>query len=340
MSLRLTLASLIVLAVLTAVIARVFLATDTVTLMNTSGAESGIFVSAHRGSDFEDRTYPPPTLSTSIGVGPLSAALHRNEVIGFTQARGPGITLMAPWTFLPDTVALRFPPEIDIDITAWVIDPPFPDREKAVATHCSFAGTAWLGERMGVSLGMSGCTDIRDATGVAGLNMYRGERGAGFRCTGVSSLPPMVQPVAGRINIYIVNKVIPASGPGGSDWGDTCSPNVVGLGVDASDGTFVHELGHTFSLAHIDPVCGGPPLPQFDFNNYMACDSGTRQYFTEGQIFRAHVTPFVNSSQPGSALNVVYNARMGLPVRDCDIAMEPCPALYRRIWADGVLPAN
>lgn len=151
----------------------------------------------------------------------------------------------------------------------------------------------------------------------------------------------MIQPIAGRINVYIVNKVITVSGGGGSDWGDTCSPNVIGLGSDASDGTFIHELGHTFSLAHIDPVCGGPPLPGFDVNNYMACDSGTRQYFTEGQIFRSHVTPFVNSGQPGSALNVVYTtARMGLPVRDCDIAKEPCPALQRRLWADGALPAN
>jgi hypothetical protein len=275
-----------------------------------------------------------------MNVGSLTAALKRNEVIGFTQGRGPGIRLMAPWSSMHDTVQLQFPPEIEIALTVWVIDPLFADRKAAVANHCSIAVGAWLSERMGVSFGTNGCDDIRDVTTVPGLSVDRGPRGAGFRCSSVSSLPSMVQPIAGRINIYIANKVIPAGGGGGSDWGDTCRPDVIGLGVDASDGTFTHELGHAFSLSHIDPVCGTTLLPQFDFNNFMACDSGTRQYFTEGQIFRSHVTPFVNPSQPGSALNVVYNARPTLLTRDCDIAHDPCPALERRLWADGALPPN
>lgn len=340
MTSRITIVALFVAAVLVAIWAKFFLPPDTVSLVNTTaGAEAGIFVSAHQATDFQDRGYPP-TLTNSISVGSLTAAAQRNEVIGFTQGRGPGITSMAPWTIWSDTVSLQFPPEIPIDITVWVIDPPFSKRENDVKQHCSIAGPAWLSERMGVSFGTSGCTDIRDVTTVPGLNMYRGH-GIGFRCTGISGLQSTLQPVAGRINIYIVNKVITATGGGGPGWGDTCKPDAIGLGVDAIDGTFIHELGHAFSLAHIDPVCDGPPLPQFDFNNFMACDSGTRQYFTEGQIFRSHVTPHVNATQPGSALNVVYkNARLNLPVRDCDIALEPCPALERRLWADGALPPN
>ena len=44
----------------------------------------------------------------------------------------------------------------------------------------------------------------------------------------------------------------------------------------------VHELGHAFGLEHSDS------FPSFDRYNVMAERSDSRQYFTEGQIFRAH----------------------------------------------------
>jgi ribosomal protein S18 acetylase RimI-like enzyme len=283
-------------------------------------------VSAHQGSDFEDRRFPV-TVGSSINVGPLTAAAQRNEVIGFTAGRAPAITLMAPWTGGPNTVPLQFPDEIQIAITVFVIDPPF--SQQAIADHCTTAVAMWLAERMGVSFGSTGCDDIRDETNAPSLSQYRG-RGTGFSCDGQENLQRLLPPVAGRINVYIVNKII----PGGPGWGETCAPDFIALGSEAIDGTFVHELGHAFSLVHTDGMAN------FDSDNVMMSDSGTRMYFTEGQSFRAHFTPRVPPNQGGSALNVVYAARPNLPVRDCDVRKEPCPALERRIWADGALGPN
>jgi hypothetical protein len=121
--------------------------------------------------------------------------------------------------------------------------------------------------------------------------------------------------------------------------GATCgASDFVALGSTADAGVMIHELGHTFSLLHIDSQ--GVIMPGFDANNIMHSDSATRQYFTEGQLFRAHFTPAVASAQqPGSALNSVYTgARSGQPTRDC--TADPCPVLEKRIWADGALPPN
>jgi hypothetical protein len=41
-------------------------------------------------------------------------------------------------------------------------------------------------------------------------------------------------------------------------------------------------------------------------------------------------------------VNAVYNARTGLPTRACDrdtLTLQ-CPAIRKRVWADGMLPAN
>lgn len=320
----------LVVLVIAGILAWVYLLDDVVTLANTSGAESGILVSAHQGSDFEDKAFPV-TVGSSINVGPLTAAAQRNEVIGFTAGRAPAITLMAPWTAGRDTVPLQFPPEIQIAITVFIIDPP--SSQQAVANHCTSAVAMWLAERTGVSFGTTGCDDIRDETNATSLSQYRG-RGTGFRCSGQANLQRLLPPVPGRINVYIVNKVIPEGLPGGPGWGVTCAPDFIALGSAAIDGTFVHELGHAFSLIHTNGMAS------FDSNNVMVSVSGTRMYFTEGQTFRAHFTPAVPPDQEGSALNVVYPDRSGLPVRDCDVKKEPCPALERRIWADGILGPN
>jgi hypothetical protein len=67
----------------------------------------------------------------------------------------------------------------------------------------------------------------------------------------------------------------------------------------------------------------------------MHSASNVRQFLTEGQIFRAHL-------RTTSAINQVYALRPGLPTRDCDrdTMTLTCPSIAKRLWADGVLPAN
>ena len=67
----------------------------------------------------------------------------------------------------------------------------------------------------------------------------------------------------------------------------------------------------------------------------MHSASNSRQYLTEGQTFRAHL-------RPNSAINQVFGLRPGLSTRNCDrdtLTLD-CPAITKRLWADGGLPAN
>jgi len=131
---------------------------------------------------------------------------------------------------------------------------------------------------------------------------------------------------AGRINIYMVDLV-----DGGIGRGRSCGygTGFVAISSVAGEPLLAHEIGHNFGLDHIDTVA------DFDDTNVMHSASDHRQYFTEGQLFRAHMAPL-------SVLNTLYNARPTLPRRDCPAATsnDTCPALNKRIWADGTFLPN
>jgi hypothetical protein len=318
--------------VLVAVLLRHHFQNDVIILSNTSGAENGVLVNAQGSTGvWTDKVFTSGT--NTVDVGRLTAAAGRNEVIAFTNSRPIAIAPLVHWTSGSDTVPLTFANEIQISITVWIIDAPFATQQKLAASHCASAVSYWTGERMGVVFAPGGC-DIRDATSIAGVSQFSGPSARSFQCgDDEQRLQTPIPPVAGRINVYVVHSVIalPATGTGA---GTTCGrSDFVVLGSTVIDGTFVHEMGHTFSLIHIDG------LPNFDATNFMRSVSTTRAYFSEGQLFRAHFTPAVPADQqPGSALNSVYNARPSQPTRDC--TKDPCPVLEKRIWADGAFPPN
>jgi hypothetical protein len=105
------------------------------------------------------------------------------------------------------------------------------------------------------------------------------------------------------------------------------------MGRNASDHLFSHEIGHAFSLGHVNAL-----TMFFDTTNVMHNASNNRNFLTEGQTFRAVVNT-------GSVINGVYNARPGLITRNCgnstDTTVADCPAVQKRIWADGAgFPPN
>jgi hypothetical protein len=68
----------------------------------------------------------------------------------------------------------------------------------------------------------------------------------------------------------------------------------------------------------------------------MHSASNSRQFLTEGQLFRAHL-------EPGSAINSVYGVRPGQVTRSCadNASSRTCPPLAKRLWADGAgFPPN
>ncbi|HZQ60474.1 MAG TPA: hypothetical protein VFC24_03940, partial [Casimicrobiaceae bacterium] len=114
--------------------------------------------------------------------------------------------------------------------------------------------------------------------------------------------------------------------------GNACSigGSFVAIAAGAGAELLAHELGHDLALEHIDDLAG-----QFDMTNVMHSASNTRAYFTEGQLFRAHV-------RSASAINALFGARSGQPTRDCDrdTLTIACPSIAKRIWADGAFGPN
>jgi hypothetical protein len=193
---------------------------------------------------------------------------------------------------------------------------------------------------MGVKFAPGGC-DIRDATIPSKVAF------SDSNCNNLGAFQARFGKIPNRINMYVVDTVEVNSGYASGN-GTTCGTSdfaVVGAGWNAL--LAIHELGHNFSLLHIDSWMGTTNviMPGFDVHNFMHSASVSRKFFSEGQLFRAHFTPADPlADQPGSALNSVYNARVGQPVRDCTMptpSSAPCPVLDKRIWADGAaLPPN
>jgi hypothetical protein len=163
--------------------------------------------------------------------------------------------------------------------------------------------------------------EIVDATANTNASTY-----LDFTCAQRTGIQNDIGRRAGRINIYVVRTV-----DGGAGRGQACQigSDFVAICANAGSELLSHELGHDFALQHIDGQA------TFDQTNIMHSASSTRQFITEGQLFRAHF-------RSDSALNATYNARPGQPTRDCghSQADNGCPSLNKRIWDDGAFPAN
>ncbi len=118
---------------------------------------------------------------------------------------------------------------------------------------------------------------------------------------------------------------------GGTGRGQACSigSDFVAMGSATGDELLSHELGHDFSLEHVNGDAN------FDQTNIMHSASNTREFVTEGQTYRAHL-------DPDSAVNAVFNGRSGRVQRDCAHGAETdtCPRIRRRLWDDGTFSSD
>jgi hypothetical protein len=299
------------------------LRSDRVVLSNTSGSENGILVDGESALAVLVYQGSASTNST-FKVGLLHNAPGNNEVIAFTNRRPVAIAPSVDWTPPQATVNLPFSNQIQIAVTVWIVRGTFKTQHDRVAQFCIDTVAAWDAERMGVAFAPGGCDDIRDATTDPPAAQF-----ANFQCSNQENLQTKIGKVAGRINIYVVGSV-KAGGSWAPENAATCSDDFITLGSNVDSTVLTHELGHTFSLTHSDG------WPHFDDTNFMYSQPGNRQYFTEGQLFRAHFSTTGGTVTP-SALNDVYNARPGQPTRNCDWTdnSDTCPSIDKRIWADG-----
>ena len=290
---------------------------DDIILSNSAGNQHGLLVDGLKGgNDSNDETFT--SNSTTIDVGNFTAPGANGEVVAFTNRRPVAVETGVAWTAGSNNINVPFNNEIVIPVTVWIVKGPFADQRDRAIDACVTTSAIWNSERMGVRFGPF---QIKDATGDPDASNY-----FNFTCAQQAGLQADIGEDAGRINVYYVETV-----DGGSGRGQACAigSDFAAMGNTTNDELLVHEFGHDFSLTHIDGQA------TFDQTNILHSASSSREFITEAQLFRAHLTP-------GSALNAVYNARPGEPTRNCSAGANTaqCPRLDKRIWADGTFPAN
>ena len=290
---------------------------DKVTLANTSASEKGIMVDGQSSSgQVNDQSQ---TLATNgpFGVGQLTASPSSNEVVAFNSLHPVALQTVA-WTSSNDSITVTLPNLIQIPVKVWIVQGPFAAQRTRAINACITTSSIWTNDRMGVDFNPF---EVVDATADPQAANY-----VTFDCSKRAGIEADIGKTPGRINIYWVNTV-----DGGTGRGQACQigSDFVAMGSATGDELLSHELGHDFGLEHVDGQA------TFDMTNIMHSASNTREFITEGQLFRAHL-------RPASALNAIYAARPGLPTRNCahGDATDQCPRVNKRIWADGAFPAN
>ena len=256
-----------------------------------------------------------------VDVGTRSGS---GEVVAFGVDRPPTVR-PANWaaTVADQVVIVPFAPLAEIPVTIWVVAGPYATTQQTALTFWQTAQLYFTAERLGVRMS---ALEIVDAT----ANPNAAAWGA-FTCgnanANVAALQSAIGARPGRINVYLVGLV-----DGSTSRGNVCTVGGGFAAIAAGAGAelLAHELGHDLALEHVDDLTAA-----FDATNVMHSASNVRRYLTEGQTFRAHL-------RSNSALNSVYGLRSGLPVRDCDRDTPAlgCPAIAKRLWADGAFAPN
>lgn len=238
------------------------------------------------------------------------------EVMAFMRGRPP-VIVPAPWTDGPDTVAWTFPDALSIPVTVWVVKGPYAEQQARAAAAVATTTLIWDDQLMGLSFAEVEYVDATadpDAPRFYDLTL----------CNQQAGMTSDIGKRAGRINIYYVGTV-----DGGTDRGRACPGLDFAVMAERSGHELLsHEIGHLFGLGHVDNEAS------FDQTNVMHSASNSRRYLTEPQVMRSHYNSF-------GALRSVYGLRTD-PPRDCgdfQVSNE-CPALRRRLFADGTFPAD
>ncbi|MBT8438676.1 MAG: hypothetical protein KJO91_03035 [Gammaproteobacteria bacterium] len=291
---------------------------DKLVISNRSGNDVGFLVDGQdSGGSFNDRGFL--TGVDFVSVGELTASPSSNEATGFTNHR-PARYTATPWTNNDDTFNVNFQARIQVPVTVWIIKGPFNQQRDHAIEACIRTSAIWNAERMGVAFSQFRVIDATaDPQASDHFAFPNGD-------VGDSVWKPLRDDIGftvGRLNIYWVDTVNGSTTTGWSNFG----PQIV-MGRNTGDELLSHEIGHAFSLTHTNGVAN------FDQTNIMHNASNTREFITEGQLFRAHL-------DPDSILNLVYGARPGEITRNCGFnGSSLCPDSDRRLWADGAFSAN
>lgn len=318
--------------------------------VSTTGAGSpiGLLVSGQAASGpWQFHTIAPasgPIVSLGANLD-ASSAPETDRVVGFSEGHPPTIA-SATWTPGNDVVPLAFPRAVPVRLKIWVLQwgRLTPDH---IVRQLQRVQTIWRLERVGATLELSPYTDTSSNPDAASFANFALD----CRLRGVLEQTIGAEP--GAINVYYVNQIVDDTGASvgtgvACDFADGQGTSTVvmsslfAVGMGGLD-TLPHELGHTFTLAHVGE--GSLALvPNFDRSNLMWSGFDARPvprprlYLTEGQTYRAALNQT-------SAMNLVASGPGGNGSTVCYLLdsrndTRLCPPIDKRIWADGALPPN
>lgn len=288
---------------------------------NTSG-DIGILLDGElAGVDTNDQSFTTGA-DGHVDPGDVRSGSH-DEVVAYQQERPVALLENAPWTAGDENVTVEFANEMGVGFQVWLLEPPLADRQTQAIAACVRLDQIWRDERMGAQINSFQMSDETANPDSAPF--------LDFTCAEATDLRSDIGHDAGRVNVYYVDRVDFGTGfsTGNGVW---CGNNTVVMGRNASDHLAGHEIGHAFALGHVNGL-----TTNFDTTNVMHNASNNREFLTEGQTFRSHLGPT-------SVINSTYGLRPGLPTRNCgslsETATDECPAVQKRIWADGGFPPN
>ena len=292
---------------------------DTIRVTGGDGFEIGLLIDGTAAGNVHNDDRATGTDGTSIIVGSFDAG--PGEVIAYTVGHAPTLG-SAAWTAGDDAITFPFEPKYRVKFKIWVVNGPFADGQTKAVNACIKTSQIWRDERQGTSFSTF---DIVDVTGNATAANY-----TAFDCGKVAGIKTDIGFDNAAVNAYWVNTVDFGSGAATSN-GVWCGGNVVAMGWNTLDHLFSHEVGHAFSLDHVNSLAAF-----FDTTNVMHNASNSRSFLTEGQTFRA----VANS---GSVVNTLGGRTTA--TRNCGNSTATgdaaCPPVQKRIWADGAAwPAN
>jgi len=291
--------------------------TATVHFASTSGSPNGVLVSDGFSTGYDGFA----TGADKVNVG---ARAGGGEAVGFSQYRPLALQSVSWMTWFGNqTVDVNLHDQIRVPISFWVLSAPFATNQTRANNFWFAMQTVYWPERVGL---LFTPTTIHDATANSKRSSY-----LAFTCgtsnANMSKIQSDIGFDSGRINVYLVDSV-----DGSTSRGNACQIGGPFVAIASTAGTDLlsHEMGHDLALTHIDDLTAN-----FDQTNIMHSASNSRAFITEGQLFRMHL-------QPGSAINATYGVRPGQTTRDCprDTVSRQCPAIQKRLWADGTFPAN